>query len=151
MPREAAFVTQASCLIQQPIAPKYEDPGSLTISIRIGDQVIDRCLLDLGVSVNLLPYFVYKQLGLGESQPTKLTLLLADRPVKVSKGIVEDVILKIDEFYFPVDLVVLDTEPMMNPSNHSPIILGRPFLATADAVIRYRNGVKTLSFGNLIV
>ena len=63
VPREAAFVTQASCLIQQPIAPKYEDPESPTISVRIGD---DRCLLDLGASVNLLPYSVYKQLDLGE-------------------------------------------------------------------------------------
>ena len=83
VPREAAFATQASCLIQQPISPKYEDPGSLTIFVTIGDQVMDRCLLDLGASVNLLPYSVYKQLGLGELQPTNLILLLADRSVKV--------------------------------------------------------------------
>jgi len=108
-------------------------------------------LLDLGASVSLLPYFVYKQLGLGESQPTKLTLLLADRSVKVSKGIVEDVILKIDEFYLPADFVVLDTKLVMNPNNHSPVILGRPFLATTDAVIRCWNRVLTLSFGNMIV
>jgi len=43
--------------------------------------------------------------------------------------------LKVNEFYFPADFVVLDTKPVTNPSNHSPIILGRPFLATADAVI----------------
>ena len=64
---------------------------------------MDRYLLDLGASVNLLPYSVYKQLGLGDLQPTNLTLLLADRSVKISKEIVVDVILKIDEFYFPVD------------------------------------------------
>ena len=51
------------------IAPKYKDPGSPTISIWIGDQVMDRCLLDLGASVNLLPYSVYKKLGLGKLQP----------------------------------------------------------------------------------
>ena len=62
---------------------------------------MDRCLLDFGASVNLLFYFVYKQLGLGELQPTNLTLLLADRSVKVPKEIVEDIILKVDEFYFP--------------------------------------------------
>ena len=55
VPREVAFATQASCLIQQPIAPKYEDPGSPTIFVRIGDQVMDRCLLDLGESVNFFP------------------------------------------------------------------------------------------------
>ena len=106
MPREAAFATQVSCFIQQPIAPKCEDPGSPTISVRIGDQVMDQCLLDLGASVNLLPYSVYKQLGLRELQPTNLTLLLADRSVKIPKGIVEDAILKVDEFYFPADFVV---------------------------------------------
>ena len=97
--REVAFATQASCLIQQPIAPKYEDLGSLTISVRIGEQIMDKCLLDLWASVNFLPYSVYKQLGLGELQPTNLTLLLADRLVKVPKGIVEDAILKVDKFF----------------------------------------------------
>ena len=71
MPREAAFATQASCLIQQCIAPKYEDPRSPTISVRIRDQVMDQYLLYLGAGVNFLPYSVYKQLGLGELQPTK--------------------------------------------------------------------------------
>jgi len=112
---------------------------------------MDRYLLDLGASVNLLPYFMYKQLGLGELQPTNLILLLADRTVMVPKKIVEDVILKVDEFYFPVDFVVLDTESVRNLSNQIPVILGRPFLATADAVIRRRNGVITLSFENMTV
>ena len=73
---------------------------------------MDRYLLDLGASVNLLPNSVYKQLGLGKLQPTNLTLLLADRSVKVPKEMIEDVILKVDEFYFPADFVVLDTEPV---------------------------------------
>jgi len=109
---------------------------------------MDWCLLDLGASVNLLPYFVYKQLGLGELQPTNLILFLADRSVKLPKGIIEDVILKVDEFYFSTNFVVLDTEPMTNLSNHSPITLGRPFIVTADAIIRCRNGVMTLKFRN---
>ena len=90
-------------------------------------------------------------IGLGELEPTNLTLLLVDRSVKIPKGIVEDIILKVDEFYFPTDFVVLDTEPVRDPSKHSPVNLGRPFLATADAVIRCRNGVMTLSFGNMTV
>jgi len=72
MPREAAFATQASFLLQQPIAPKYEDLRSPTISIRIGDQVMDLCLLDLGVSVNLLTYSMYKQLGFESYNPLTL-------------------------------------------------------------------------------
>ena len=99
--------------------------------------------------MNLLPYSVYKQLGLGELKPTNITLSLADRSVKIPKGIVEDVLVKIDKFYYPVDFVVLDTEPIANEPNHVPIILGRPFLATANAIINCRNGVMQLTFGNM--
>ena len=99
--------------------------------------------------MNLMPYSVYKQLGLGELKPTNITLSLADRPVKIPKGIVEDVLVKIDKFYYPVDFVVLDTEPIASEPNHVPIILGRPFLATANAIINCRNGIIQLTFGNM--
>ena len=99
--------------------------------------------------MNLLPYSVYKQLGLGELKPTNITLSLADRSVKIPKGIVEDVLVKVDKFYYRVDFVVLDTEPIENGPNHVPIILGRPFLATANAIINCRNGVMQLTFGNM--
>ena len=69
-------------------------------------------LLDLGASVNLLPFSVYKQLGLGELKPTTITLSLADRSMKIPKGIVEDVLVKVDKFYYPVDFVLLSTKPM---------------------------------------
>ena len=57
--------------------------------------------------------------------------------------------MKIDKFYYPVDFVVLDTEPSPNEPNHVPIILGRPFLATANAIINCRNGIMQLTFGNM--
>ena len=57
--------------------------------------------------------------------------------------------MKVDKFYYPVDFVVLDTEPIENGPNHVPIILGRPFLATANAIINCRNGVMQLTFGNM--
>ena len=88
-----------------------------------------KALLDLGASVNLLPYSVYKQLGLGELKPTSITLQLADRSVKIPRGIVEDVLIKVDKFYFPVDFIVLDTQPVENAHAQIPIIL---FLATAS-------------------
>ena len=130
---------------------KYKDPGSPTISVNIGGTCIDKALLDLGASVNLLPYSVYKQLGLGELKPTNITLSLADQSVKIPKGIVEDVLVKVDKFYYPVDFVVLDTEPIASGPNHVPIILGRPFLATANAIINCRNGVMQLTFGNMTI
>ena len=145
-----AFLTeQVSAIIQSKNPVKYNDPGSPTISVNISGTCIDKSLLDLGASVNLLPYSVYKQLGLGELKPTNITLSLADRSVKIPKGIVEDVLVKIDKFYYPVDFVVLDTEPIANEPNHMPIILGRPFLATANAIINFRNGVMQLTFGNM--
>ena len=57
--------------------------------------------------------------------------------------------MKIDKFYYPVDFVVLDTEPIASEPNHVPIILGRPFLATANAIINCRNGFMQLTFGNM--
>ena len=84
---------------------------------------------------------MYKQLGLGELKPTNITLSLVDRSVKIPKGIVEDVVVKLDKFYYPVDFVVLDTKPMAEGGNQVPIILGRPFLATSNAIINCRNGV----------
>ena len=99
--------------------------------------------------MNLLTYSVYKQLGLGELKPTNIILSLADRLVKIPNRIVEDVLVKIDTFYYPIDFVVLDTEPMANEPNHVPIILGRPFLATANAIISCRNGFMQLTFGNM--
>ena len=145
-----AFLTeQVSAIIQSKTLMKYKDPGSPTISVNIGRTYIDKALLDLGASVNLLPYSVYKQLGLGELKPTNITLSLADRSVKIPKGIVEDVLVKVDKFYYPVDFVVLDTELIASGPNHVPIILGRPFLATSNAIINFRNGVMELTFGNM--
>ena len=145
-----AFLTEhVSAIIQSKYPVKYKDPGSPTIPVNIGGNFIDKSLLDLGASVNLMPYSVYLQLGLGELKPTTITLSLADRSVKIPKGIVEDVLVKIDKFYYPVDFVVLDTEPSSNEPNHVPIILGRPFLATANAIINIWNGIMQLTFGNM--
>ena len=69
-------------------------------------------MLDLGTSVNLIPYFVYKQLGLGELKPASITLSLVDRFVKIPRGMIEVVLIQVDKFYYPVDFVVLDTDPV---------------------------------------
>ena len=117
--------------------------------MNIGGTCVEKALLDLGANVNLLPYSMYKQLGLGELKPTSITLSLADRSIKIPKGIVEDVLIKVDKFYYPVDFVVLDTEPVAVRTNYLPIILGRPFLATSNENINCRNGVMQLTFGNM--
>ena len=128
---------------------KYKDPGCLTISVNIGGICVEKALLDLGAIVNLLPYLMYRQLGLGELKPTSITLSLADRSIKIPKGTVEDVLIQVDKFYYPVDFVVLDTEPAAAGANYVPIILGRPFLATSNAIINCRNGFMQLTFRNM--
>ena len=89
-----AFLTeQVSAIIQCKSLVKYKDPGCPTISVMIGETCVEKALLDLGASVNLLPYSVYKQLGLGELKPTLITLSLVDRSVKIPRGMIEDVLV----------------------------------------------------------
>ncbi|RVW81872.1 Retrovirus-related Pol polyprotein from transposon 17.6 [Vitis vinifera] len=145
-----AFLTeQVSAIIQCKSPLKYKDPGCPTISVMIGGKVVEKALLDLGASVNLLPYSVYKKLGLGELKPKSITLSLVDRSMKIPRGVIEDVLVQVDNFYYPVDFVVLDTDPTVKEANSVPIILGRPFLATSNAIINYRNGLMQLTFGNM--
>jgi hypothetical protein len=150
-PEKILLTEQVSSLIQHTVPTKIKDPGAPTISCIIGDHAIEKALLDLGAGVNLLPFSVYTQLGLGELKPTTVVLQLADRSVKKPRGIVEDVIIRVDKFYFPVDFIVLDTEPVPDPTKLIPVILGRPFLATANACINCRTGEMEVTFGNMKV
>ena len=137
-----AFLTeQVSAIIQCKTPVKYKDPGCPTISVNIGGTCVEKALLDLGANLNLLPYSMYKHLWLGELNPTSITLSFADRSIKIPKGTMEDVLIQVDKFYDPVDFVVLDTEPAAVGANYVPIILGRPFLATSNAIINFQNGV----------
>ena len=149
--KEAFMTEQSTSLIRNNLPPKYKDLGSPTISIVVGNSKLGHALVDLGASVNLLPYLIYVELGLGELEPTNITLQLADRSVKIPRGIMKDVLVQVDKFYFPVDFVVLDTQPVVNQGTQFPVILGRPFLATANAIMHCRGGLMTLSFGNMTV
>ncbi|KAH9697093.1 hypothetical protein KPL71_023468 [Citrus sinensis] len=90
-----------------------------------------RALCDLGASINLMPLFVFKQLGVGECRPTTITLQLADKSHAYPEGKIDDVLVKVDKFIFPVDFIVLDFEA----DKEVPIILGKPFLATGKTLI----------------
>jgi hypothetical protein len=148
--KKTAFLTeQVSALIQHKIPSKYKDPGCPTISCIMGDHDIEQALLDLGASVNLMPYSVYLQLSLGELKPTMVVLQLADRSVKTPKGIVEDVLVRIDKFYYLVDFFILETKSVVHANSKIPIILGRSFLATANTLINCRNGLMKLSFEHM--
>ena len=120
-----AFLTeQVRAIIQCKSPLKYKNLGCPTISVMIRGKVVEKAFLDLGASVNLLPYSVYKQLGLGELKPTSITLSLVDRSVKIPRGIIEDFLVQVDNFYYLVDFVVLDMDPIVKETNYVPIILG---------------------------
>jgi hypothetical protein len=78
-----------------------------------------------------------------------MTLQLADRSVKRPREIIEDVLIKVDKLYFLVDFIVIDTEPVHNVGSKILVVLGRPFLATANALINCRIGVMKISFRNM--
>ena len=128
---------------------KYKDPDCPTIYYIIGDHKIGHALLDLGASVNMLPYSMYQQLNLGELKLTFTTLLLADRLIKVPKGKIEDVLVRVDKFIYTLDFIVLETELIANECKQIPVILSQPFLDTVNALINCRNGVMNLSFSNM--
>ncbi|GKV13738.1 hypothetical protein SLEP1_g24722 [Rubroshorea leprosula] len=122
---------ECSVILQNKLPPKLKDPGSFSIPCIIGNVNFDKALCDLGASINLMPFHVFRKLGLGEPSPTTVSLQLADRSIKYPRGVVDDVLVKVDKFIFPVDFIVLD----MKEDFEMPLILGRPFLATGKALI----------------
>ncbi|GKB78670.1 DNA-directed DNA polymerase [Tanacetum coccineum] len=101
-------------------------------------------LKDLGASISLMPYTMYKKLGLGEPKATRMSLELADRSIQYPRGIIKNVLIKVDKFVLPIDFIILD----MPEDSRVPIILGRPFLATARAMIDVFNKKITLRVGD---
>jgi len=104
-----AFLTSGANSILSHIPVKYKDLGCPTVSIVIGDQLIHRALLDLGASVNLIPFAEYERLELGELKPTRIVIQLADKSTKVPREIVEDVLIRVGKFIYQVDFVVIET------------------------------------------
>ena len=135
-----ALTQECSCMLQCKISQKMKDPGSFTILCSIGTKYSGKALCDLGASINLMPLSVFKQLGVGECRPTTVTLQLADRSHAYPEGKIEDVLVKVDKFIFPVDFIVLDFEA----DKEVPIILGRPFLATGKTLIDVKKGELTM-------
>jgi len=121
-----------------------KDPVAFTIPCTIGKVSVGRALCDLGASINLMPLSMMKKLGCGEPKPTKMTLTLVDRSVSYPYGVLEDVLVKVNDLLFPVDFVILD----MEEDDETPLLLGRPFLATGRALIDVEMGELMLRFQN---
>ncbi|GJX39275.1 reverse transcriptase domain-containing protein [Tanacetum coccineum] len=120
-----------SAVILKKLPEKLGDPGKFLIPCDFPEIVECLALADLGASINLMPLSIWKKLSLPELTPTRMILELADRSTTSPSGIAEDVFVKVGKFHFPADFVVVDY--VVDP--RVPLILGRPFLRTARALI----------------
>ncbi|CAA7056594.1 unnamed protein product [Microthlaspi erraticum] len=138
---------ECSAILQNRMPEKLNDPGSFVLSCKIGSTHFHRALCDLGSSVNLMPYSVAKLLGITDFKPTKISLVFADRSVRRPVGVIMDVPIMVGDCYIPADFVVLELEHQPK----DPLILGRPFLATAGAIIDVKNGKIDLHLGDIVM
>ena len=124
-----------------------KDPGSFTTPCSIGKYEFKKSLCDSGASINLMPLSVVRRLSLGELTPIAITLQMADRSMAQPEGVLEDVLVKVGKFIFPVDFVIMKIEE----DTQVPLLLGRPFLANGDALIDVQKGELTLRVGNEVM
>ncbi|XP_057745035.1 uncharacterized protein LOC130962896 [Arachis stenosperma] len=127
-------------LIQKGLPPKLEDPGSFLLPCTIGELTITKAMCDLGASINLIPSSLVRKLRIEEVKPVQMSLELVDKSIVYPRGVIENLLVKVDKFIYPADFVVLDSDE----DDGDSIILERPFLATARAIIDVEEGELTL-------
>ncbi|GKA34392.1 reverse transcriptase domain-containing protein [Tanacetum coccineum] len=130
-------------MIQNKVQPKLGYPGSFLSPCNFNKTFSCNALADLGASINLIPYSLYAKLSLETLKPIKISVRLADRSFQYPVGIAENMLVEVGKFTFPADFVILE----MEEDNKVPLILGRPFLYTADAVIRVKQKQLNLGVG----
>ncbi|KAM1584562.1 hypothetical protein ACFX1Z_037528 [Malus domestica] len=139
-----------SAILQCKLPPKCKDPGSFTILCVIGNTRFKSAKLDLGASINVMPYSIYVSMNLGELKHDGVIIQLADRSNAYPKGVLEDVLVQVDHLVFPADFYVLK----MDESDHAPslpILLGRPFMKTAQTKIDVYSGTLSMEFDREVV
>ncbi|GJY16334.1 DNA damage-inducible protein 1-like protein [Tanacetum coccineum] len=134
---------KCSVVLQNELPPKEKDPGSFLLPCIIGNTTVSNALADLGSSISVMPFSLFKRLGLWNPRPVNMVIEMADRSMQSPKGIVENVLVKIHKFIFLVDFVILD----IVEDNKVPVILGRPMLATAHPIIDVFGGKISLEIG----
>nr|GFB56531.1 reverse transcriptase domain-containing protein [Tanacetum cinerariifolium] len=129
-----------SAVVLKKLPKKLSDPGRFLIPCDFTG--LDNCLAlaDLGASINLMPLSIWKKLRLPTLNDTKMVLELANRTISKPTGVAENVFVKVGKFYFRADFVILD----FVADSRIPLILGRPFLSTAHALIDVYEGEITL-------
>ncbi|KAM1610502.1 hypothetical protein ACFXTN_020897 [Malus domestica] len=139
-----------SAVLQRKLPTKCKDLDSFTIPCVIGNTPFEFAMLDLGASINVMPFSIYASMHLGELKKDGVIIQLADRSNAYPKGVLEDVLVQVNHLIFPADFYVLE----MDESDHSPtlpILLGRPFMKTACTKIDVFNGTLTMEFDGEVI
>ena len=134
------LTTTCSAVSQRSLPVKIQDPGSFTIPCTIGNSKMGKTLCDFRASINLMPLSIVKRLSLEYLTPIAMTLQMADRTLAQHEGILEDVLIKVGKFIFPVDFVVIDIEE----EKQVPLLLRRPFISIGTTLIDVKKGELTL-------
>ncbi|KAL5578566.1 hypothetical protein UlMin_020265 [Ulmus minor] len=116
-----------SAILQQKLPPTCKDPGSFTIPCIIGNTRFNKVMLDLGASINVMPSYIYDSLNLGPLKKTGIVIELADRSNVYPKGVLDDVLVQVNDLIFPVDFYILDM-PKGCSTLLTQFLLGRPFM-----------------------
>ncbi|XP_075111737.1 uncharacterized protein LOC142181936 [Nicotiana tabacum] len=101
-------MTHEVSAIVHSMSPKLENPGAFTIPCTIGNADFAKASYDLGESINLMPYSVFKTLGIEQPRPTSMRLQMADRTMKSPLGITDYELVRVDKIILPADFVILD-------------------------------------------
>ncbi|XP_070035996.1 uncharacterized protein [Nicotiana tomentosiformis] len=133
-----------NAVVTRPMAQKVSDPGSFTILCTIESYAFAKALCDLGASIKLMSLAIYTKLGIDRARPTSMLMQLAERTVNRPTGILDDVLVQVRKFAFPVDFVILNYQV----DEEIPIILGRLFLATGRALIDCETGELKMRLNN---
>ena len=143
-PRVQVVGTLSDLLSGKETPVKYEDPGNPIVAVQIYGQTLTNVLVDLGAAINILTTSTCQKLGITSVEPTSTLLELADRSVIRPEGTLYDVMVSVDSWEYPTDFLIIN--PKTRLDGH-PLILGRPWLATADAYIGCRQGNMTITRG----
>lgn len=137
------MAVEYNAIIQRKLPPKLSDMGRFMIPFSIISLTISHTLCDLRVSIkNLMSLSMMRKLNCGKPNPIQMTLILVDNSITYPYRVLEDVLVRVDDLLFPTGFVILD----MLEDFETPLILGRPFLATGKPLIDVKLGELTLSF-----
>ncbi|KAL0328329.1 UNVERIFIED_CONTAM: hypothetical protein Scaly_2265500 [Sesamum calycinum] len=139
-----------SSIIQRKLPPKCKDPSTFSILCKIGKIGIEKATCDLGASINVMPLAIYESLNVGRFKNMGVVLQLADRSIVYPEGVLENVLVQVNELVFPADFYVLDMTGDNSPNSIS-ILLGRPFRETSKTKIDVGAGTLFMEFNNEFV